>query len=84
MKLKIRTDYLLHFLAGAVVGFISLSIFKTMIAVIIAVVIAGILKEIYDHLSRWLFKKNNTPEWQDMIATWAGGLIPLILMWLFV
>ena len=79
---KIGTDKLLHFFAGAVIGLIGLVVFNSAIGVIIPTMLAGVLKEVYDHLARWLFKKKHTPEWQDMLWTWAGGIIPLGLIFI--
>lgn len=77
---KIGKDKVLHFAAGFAIGLISLIVFKTAIGVIVPVMLAGILKEMYDWVSSVFFGKNHTPEWQDMVATWAGGAIVLLLL----
>lgn len=77
---RIGLDKVLHFLAGMVIGFIGLVVFKSAIGVIVPVVVAGILKEMYDWVSSVFFGKKHTPEWQDMIATWIGGALVLIFL----
>ena len=76
---KIGTDKLLHFLAGAVIGLIGLVVFNSVIGIVVPTMLAGILKEVYDHLYRWFLSKKTYPEWQDMVWTWAGSFIALAL-----
>ena len=63
----IRTDYILHFLAGFFLATIVTTWLPPYTALIVAFV-AGLLKEIYD------IKKTGF-DWKDLVLTTAGGFI---------
>jgi hypothetical protein len=70
----IPRDKALHFGAGflitLVVGFLT-----TPVVGFLAAFAAGVLKEIYDY-----YGQGEVFDPVDMIVTWAGGIIPLILL----
>lgn len=69
--IRIPTDKLIHFLGGMCICFI-IGLFLPILG-LIATVLVGIGKEVYDHVS-----KKGTPEINDAIATILGGLIAFI------
>lgn len=70
------TDKLLHFLAGAVIGF-SATEMLNWIAGILSVILAAIGKEVYDK-----YHPNHTVDIYDAIATVLGGILAIIWMYL--
>ena len=63
-------DKLLHFIGGAVIALIG-AFFSGPLAGLALAVVAGALKEIYDHLH----PDGHTVELWDFLATAAGGLL---------
>ncbi len=72
----IPTDKLLHFLIGAVIGFVVTASFGS-IAAIIAITIAAAGKELYDK-----YHPDHTVDLYDAVATVTGGILAIIWMYL--
>ena len=74
------TDKVLHFLAGAVIGFSVTELLGWMVG-ILSVIVAAIGKEVYDK-----YHPNHTVDIYDAVATLLGGgfviLVYLIAYWL--
>ncbi len=66
---KIPYDKRLHIIAGFLIGVIGTVITPYSVLGILAAFMAGIAKELYDQYSYGGF------DYQDMIATWMGGII---------
>ena len=71
--MNIPKDKKLHFLAGVIVCFVVALIFKNPMYGLIASVIAGIGKEIYDYYDYGKF------DFADALATWVGGIAGYIV-----
>lgn len=63
-----QVDKQLHFLAGAVIA-LTCGYFIHPVGAVLAAVLIGALKEIYDH-----YHPNHTVDLRDFLVTAAGGL----------
>lgn len=71
--MNIPYDKKLHFLAGVIVCILVSLIFKNPMYGLIASVIAGIGKEIWDYYDY------GKPDFMDCLATWVGGIAGYIV-----
>ena len=71
--MKIADDKKLHFLAGVIICVLVALIFKSPMYGLIASVIAGIGKEIYDYYDYGKF------DFADALATFVGGICGYIV-----
>ena len=71
--MQIAYDKKLHFIAGIVICILVALIFKNPLFGLIASVIAGIGKEIYDYYDY------GKPDFLDCLATWVGGIAGYIV-----
>lgn len=81
--MKIKTDKLLHFFGGIILALLGYIFVPTTVGVLVPPIVGGIVKEMYDWVAKTFFGKPHTPEWQDMVATWAGGIVVLVLSLFF-
>ena len=72
--MKIQEDKLMHGIAGFIFGLFICFMAKSCALALLAAVILGILKEIYDHFD------HGTVEVLDAVATVLGGVVGVILI----
>ena len=70
----IPQDKLLHFGAGFVIAFV-VGLLTSPVLGFFAALVASVGKELYDHYSQ-----GESFDPVDALVTWAGGIIPLILL----
>ncbi|WP_211452633.1 hypothetical protein [Collimonas antrihumi] len=71
---KVPLDKLLHFLVGGVIAGVVYALFLNQWLALIATVVAGVTKEIYDYFH----PDQHTVEWLDVVATVVGAA-PVLL-----
>jgi hypothetical protein len=71
-------DKILHFVVGALItALVALFVPVAAPAAFLVAVVAGFTKEIFDRFTDGKF------DFLDLFATWAGGLIVQMLIWIF-
>ena len=71
--MKIEYDKQLHFIAGLIICILVSLIFKNPMYGLIASVVAGVAKEIYDYFDYGKI------DFLDTLATWVGGIAGYIV-----
>ena len=74
--MKIADDKKLHFIAGLIICIVVALIFKNPMYGLIASVIAGVAKEVYDYYDYGKI------DFLDTLATWVGGIAGYIVAFL--